>query len=271
MVSQWIHLPFIEMREKPACKSKVVSQALFGEEVQIANRHEDWFSIITPDSYSGWVPKGSFVSLEKPYLTDLEVTRLQAHVYEEAETEFGPILTLSYGSKLHLIEASSPRWLKVLLPDGREGFIQKGDVEPEIFELASFSKKFLGLPYTWGGRSSFGYDCSGFVQMLYTRLGIRLFRDARQQIGQGEPISISQLDLGDLIFWGKSEETIGHVGMYLEKGEFIHATARENKPYLRMSKLADLEWSGDEKAYYSYRCARRYIKKSGEERYGEAD
>lgn len=257
-----IHLPFVEMREKPARESKIVSQALFGEEVQVVKPGAGWFSIATPDGYSGWVPAGSFVNLKKPYQTDLEISRLQAHIYAKAETEFGPLLTLPHGSKLHLIDGSDPRWLQILLPDGREGFIQKGDVETESFELVSFAKKFLGIPYTWGGRSSFGYDCSGFVQMLYAQLGIRLLRDARQQIAQGRPIAMGQLDLGDLIFWGKSEENIGHVGMYLEEGEFIHATARENKPYLRMSQLTDLEWSGDEKAYYSYRCARRYVEKS---------
>lgn len=253
-----IHLPFVEMRERPSRDSKVVSQALFGEEVQAAHTSDGWISITTPDGYSGWVPERSFITSEDPYSKDLEVTRLCAHIYGDRDTEFGPILSVPHGSKLHLLESSDPRWLKILLPDGRQAFIQKGDVEPETFDLVPFAKKFLGLPYTWGGRSSFGYDCSGFVQMLYGKLGKSLPRDARQQILQGTPIPIDQLTLGDLIFWGKSEMEIMHVGMYLSGGEFIHASSRENKPYLRISKLTDFEWSGDGKAYYPYRCARRY-------------
>jgi hypothetical protein len=246
------------MRENPSRDSKVVSQALFAEEVRISHSLGDWVSITTPDGYSGWVLKGSFVLRENPYIKNLQVTRLCAHIYAERDTEFGPILSLAYGSKLHLLEALDFRWLKVLLPDGRQAYIQKGDVEQEPFEIVSFSKKFLGIPYTWGGRSSFGYDCSGFIQMLYSQMRIHLPRDTRQQILQGTPISLSELELSDLIFWGKNEGSIGHVGMYLSGGEFIHTSSRENKPYLRISKLTDFEWSGDEKAYYPHRCARRY-------------
>ncbi len=254
----YIHLPFVEMRGNPSRDSKVVSQALFGEEVRVSHSLGDWVCMATPDGYSGWVPKGSFVIRESPYIKNLEVTRLRSHLYAEMDTEFGPILTLAYGSKLHLLEASDPRWVKVLLPDGHQAYIQKGDVEQEPFEIVSFSKKFLGIPYTWGGRSSFGYDCSGFIQMLYRKMGIDLPRDARQQILNGTPISLAELELSDLIFWGKNEGLIGHVGMYLSGGEFVHTSSRENKPYLRISKLTDFEWSGDEKAYYPYRCARRY-------------
>ncbi len=253
-----IHLPFVEMRERPSQQSKVVSQALFGEEVHVSNRLDGWVNIMTPDGYSGWVPADSFVTSENPYSKDLEVTRLRAHIYGAMDTEFGPILSVPHGSKLHLLDSSDPRWLKILLPDGRQAFIQKGDVEPEPFELVSFAKKFLGLPYTWGGRSSFGYDCSGFVQMLYGKLGKNLPRDARQQILQGKPLPLNQLTLGDLIFWGKSEREIMHVGVYLSEGEFIHTSSRENKPYLRISKLTDFEWSGDGKACYPYRCGRKY-------------
>jgi hypothetical protein len=253
-----IHLPFVDMREQPTLQSKVVSQALFGEEVQVAHSSEGWISITTPDGYSGWVPDGSIVVREKPYPKDLEISRIKAHVYKHMDTEFGPILSLPHGSQLHLVETVDSRWLKILLPDGREAYVQKGDVEPEPFDLIPFAKKFLGIPYTWGGRSSFGYDCSGFVQMLYGRLGICLPRDARQQVLAGKPILVDQLVLGDLIFWGKSETNIGHVGMYLGEGEFIHTSSRENKPYLRISRLTDLEWRGDGKAYYPYRCVRRY-------------
>ncbi|MCP5492677.1 MAG: C40 family peptidase [Chlamydiales bacterium] len=97
--------------------------------------------------------------------------------------------------------------------------------------MPQFSQKFLGLLYIWGGRSSFGYDCSGFVQMLYSQIGIKLQRDAKQQIldSRLQSIKIDELKLGDLIFFGKSDQRIMHVGMYIGNEQFIHATARENK------------------------------------------
>jgi Cell wall-associated hydrolases (invasion-associated proteins) len=68
------------------------------------------------------------------------------------------------------------------------------------------SKRFLELPYTWGGRSSFGYDCSGFVQMLYRQMGIFIPRDAIDQMHWEKftPIPIEEAQLGDLYFLGPS-------------------------------------------------------------------
>ena len=256
-----IHLPLVDMREAPACFSKIVSQALFGEEIRLQELQGRRALIVTSDGYSGWVEAGSFIERPLSYSTDLEISRLKAHLYATPDTEFGPIFSLPYGARLRAIDSSDPRWSEVLLPDGRRAYVQKGDVEPEPFDLLNFSKKFLGLPYTWGGRSSFGFDCSGYVQMLYTRLGIALPRDAKQQMGdpKGRFVSEASLTLGDLLFWGKSKTEIKHVGMFLQGQEFIHTSARENKPYLRISKLTDFEWSGENSAISPFRTARRFI------------
>ncbi len=237
----FIAQPCVNMREEPSSNTKVVSQALFGEEVRVLEMRGVWRRLQTPDGYSGWVEGAVTVERANPWRHDLEVSRLQAHVYATADTEFGPLLTLAFGSKLECVD-SDARWHRVLLPDGRLACIQRGDVESEPFELSAFSQKFLGLPYTWGGRSSFGFDCSGYVQMLYGRLGIQLPRDARQQVHSGEPTQ--QPSLGDLIFWGHSHDDIRHVGMCLEDNTFIHTSSRENKPYLRISRLSDPEWNG---------------------------
>jgi cell wall-associated NlpC family hydrolase len=256
-----IVVPFLNMYEAPSLKAKVVSQALFAEKVLILNSSDSWLEVMTPDGYRGWVEKEGVQSLQKRYLENLEITRIKAHLYDQPDTEFGPLLSLPYGSKLHLLDESDPRWSKVLLPDQRIAYVQKGDLESEPFELSSFAKKFLGLPYTWGGRCSFGFDCSGYVQMLYGKLGILLPRDARQQIldPRAKTISLDGLKLGDLIFWGKSAEQIGHVGMFLEGEEFIHTSTQENKPYLRISQLSDFEWSGHKQAHYPFRTAKRFF------------
>ena len=245
-------IPRVVMREDPSESSKVVSEALFGEKIILLENGVGWTRIQTPDGYTGWVQEGGIQSCEK-YQPNIEVTRLAAHVYATADTEFGPLMTLPFGSKLEVIHSEATRWLTVRLSDEQIGFLQKGDVERETFELVSFSKKFLGIPYTWGGRSSFGFDCSGFVQMLYTRLGIQLPRDASQQVVLGEPVD--EPILGDLIFWGHSASEIKHVGMFLENGEFIHTSVRENRPYLRISSLLDSEWNGF--GVYRYRIIKR--------------
>jgi len=254
--------PVVDMREDPSEKSKVVSQAIFAEQVRKEKVWEKWSYIRTPDGYKGWILSENLV--KAPYNSDLKVTRPRAHIYGVKDTEYGPIKTVPYGSMVQLLDASDERWIKIALPDGSEGYIQKGDVaeEPKLShksELVAFSQKFLGLPYTWGGRSSFGYDCSGFVQMLYSHIGIELQRDARQQVLDKRLVTttLDQLELGDLLFWGKSEQKILHVGMYIGNNQFIHATSRENKPWIRISSLTDFEWSADENAYYPYRIAKR--------------
>ncbi len=267
----YVNEPVVEMREKPDPESEVVSQALFSEEVKIKEEANGWSSLFTPDGYAGWVPSKSIVKRDFPYETDLKISRLSAHLYKAKGTEGGPLKSLPFGAKLHTLDATDPRWLKVALPDGRQCYIQRGDVqlEPPLSnkeELVEFSQRFLGLPYTWGGRSGFGYDCSGFMQMLYREIGVNLERDARMQINDHrfKKIEIEELERGDLIFFKKSEAEprIMHVGLYIGNGRFIHATVRENKPWIRISHLSDPEWMGTEEAYYAYRTARQLISKS---------
>lgn len=265
----YVNEPVVNMREAPNHESKVASQTIFSENVNIEKQVGDWAHITTPDQYSGWIPVTALVSLEKAYQPSLKVSRLVAHVYGVQDTEFGPIKTLPYGSKLQVLEAINARWIKIALPNGQEGYIQTGDVVPEKemhhkMDLVAFSQKFLGLPYTWGGRSSFGYDCSGFVQMLYQHIGINLLRDAKQQIldPRFQTISIDDLEPGDLIFFGKSEQKITHVGMYLGAGQFIHTSPQENQPWLRISHVTDKVWSGSpESNNYPYRTMRQLMER----------
>jgi len=264
----YVNEPVVDMRENPTSQSQVVSQALFSEKVTVKKTIDEWSSIQTPDGYSGWVISESLVDRNTPYETQSKTSRLRAHVYGIMDTELGPIKSLPYGSRLQVLDVSDSRWVKVKLPDDHECYIQKGDLSPEPqlshkSELVDFNHKFLGLPYTWGGRSSFGYDCSGFVQMLYSQIGIDLERDARQQIldRRFRTIKLEQIEPGDLIFFGQSADKIKHVGLSIGQGQFIHATPRENQPWIRISHLSDAEWSGHEKTNYPYRTARQLIEK----------
>lgn len=268
----YIQASVVNMREQPISNSKVVSQALFAEEISMEEEADKWVYITTPDGYRGWVESNVIATLPDAYphfqssqsRHSVKVSRLSAHLYAVKDIEYGPLLTISYGVKLQVLDDEDVRWMKVALPNEREAYIQKGDVvpEPEMTqksELIDFSQRFLGLPYTWGGRSSFGYDCSGFVQMLYFQMGVNLERDAKQQIldERFKTIDLEDLESGDLIFFGKSDQKIMHVALYIGNEQFIHATARENQPYIRVSRLSDFEWSGHSDAYYPYRLARQ--------------
>jgi len=113
-----------------------------------------------------------------------------------------------------------------------------------IEETLQLARKFLGITYTWGGVSSFGFDCSGFTQMLIRQRGIEMPRDADLQAGWTgvTPVDRKDLQPGDLLFFGSSASRITHTGMYLGQGEFIHDTTHDH-PGVQISRLDDRPWT----------------------------
>jgi cell wall-associated NlpC family hydrolase len=111
--------------------------------------------------------------------------------------------------------------------------------------MVEFARRFLGLPYLWGGTSTFGYDCSGFTQMLERQRGIETPRDTQPQADWTGVVQISRDDLkpGDLLFFGRSDKKITHTGLYIGSDEFIHATAHVT-PVIQISRLSDPHWTG---------------------------
>lgn len=260
----YITEPVVDMRQEPSQNSPVVSQALIGEEIQIEKKEKDWCFITTSDSYHGWILSSSIISREDPYAPSLKVFRPSAHLYATPSMYLGPIFTVPYGTLLETVEEVNQEWIHVLLPNKTSCYIRRGDITPSFLiqekeDLVPFSYLFLNLPYTWGGRSSFGFDCSGFIQMLYKEIGCSLPRDAHQQINAPHLLAIPLEDIqpGDLIFFGASSEEITHVGMYMGENQFIHASIKENKPWLRISSLSDFEWSGAPLSERPYRAVRR--------------
>jgi len=192
---------------------------------------------------NSYAPKGSAV----------RVTTVSANVYREPDvTRHAPILRLPWEAILEVAPGPaepSARWLKVLLVDGQSAWVQRGDVGQtaaplSIEETLRLARKFLGITYTWGGISSFGFDCSGFTQMLVRQRGIEMPRDADLQAAWTGVTSVDRKNLqaGDLLFFGSSFAHITHTGMYLGRGEFIHDTTHEH-PGVQISRLDDAPWT----------------------------
>jgi gamma-D-glutamyl-L-lysine dipeptidyl-peptidase len=263
----YIRIPHAYMRDSSDPTSTIVSDALFGERVEHLEKQSYYMKIRTvADKYIGWVPRDAVATREKPFFNvqdTWEVSSVRAHVYAIRDTEKGPILTLSFGARVKVLDSSGERWIKILLVDGREAFIQKGNIAESIKNLdisamLKLSKQFLGTPYAWGGRGFDGFDCSGFVQMLYTKMGVQLPRDSKDQFSfEGfDKVELEKNQPGDLIFFG-IDEKIRHVGLSLGGGEFIHATVRDNKPWVQISSLTEEPWCGSDTL--PFRAARRLI------------
>ena len=92
-------------------------------------------------------------------------------------------------------------------------------------EIVDYAKQFLGIKYVYGGTSPSGFDCSGLVYYCYRHFGYSVNRTATAQSYNGVTVSSSSLQPGDLIFFSSSSggKYIGHVGIYVGSGQFIHA------------------------------------------------
>ena len=249
--------PVVNMYRKPTQTSDVVSQAIYGSNaIRIAGKWH-WVHIRTDDGYTGWVQSSGLLKFKgAPYATSGDVVRvsdLSANLYLEPDvTKHAPLLTLPWQSRLEALPDKVDehnRWRKVRLPDGQLAFVQNGDVSSDFTPLTidqtiAAAKKFLGVTYTWGGSSDFGFDCSGFTQMLMRLRGIVMPRDADLQAAWSGVVPVERKDLqpGDLLFFGERADHITHTGMYIGNGEFIHDTTHEH-PGVQISVLDEQPWT----------------------------
>src|SRR5215469_10167842 len=258
--------PVANMYSKPTEKSDVVSQAIYGSNVRLLEARGEWSRVQTPDRYRGWTPSRylRIVLTGEGYATagpTVQVQSIFANVYSEPDvTKHKPVITVPFETKLEIAQTAAQKpakpqkqapegWLRVQLPGLTTAWVQTGDVisdpkqlsVPESIELA---KHFLGIPYLWGGTSSFGFDCSGFTQMLVRARGITMPRDADQQAAWNGVTAVKRDDLqpGDLLFFGSSAKDITHTGMFIGDGQFIHDTTNRH-PVVQISKLDDEPWT----------------------------
>ena len=264
---QVVVVPVANMYSKPTEKADVVSQAIYGSNVKLLQSRDEWSRIETPDHYRGWtfsrylriVLTGNGYATAGP---TVQVESLFANVYAEPDvTQHKPVVTIPFEAKLEVVpdepvgrgknskKENHEGWFHVRLAGQTLAWIQAGDVVtnpkpltiPESIELA---KRFLGFPYLWGGRSSYGFDCAGFTQMLVRARGINMPRDADQQAAWTGVARVNRKDLqaGDLLFFGSSAKDITHTGMYIGDGQFIHDTTNAH-PVVQISRLDDEPWS----------------------------
>lgn len=251
-----VTVPVANMFRGSSEDTDVVSQAILGSNVAVVEDKGDWVNVRTADNYTGWIRskdmKKLFGAAYGYDATTVMVSSLSANIYrEQSVTKHAPMVTAPFDSRLvaEIPADSNVRWFKVTLPDGRTGYIQSGDVSQSpkklsIPETIALAKKFLGVTYTWGGTSSFGYDCSGFMQMLMKQRGYLMPRDADIQASWAGVVPVERKDLqpGDLLYFGSSPQKITHTGMYIGDGKFINDTTHEH-PMVRIDDLNDPYWT----------------------------
>ena len=189
-------------------------------------------------------------------LSEEHITRIPLADVQDSPLLFTPFASVE-DSDVILPVRISPRSLLKTLP-----------VSPTRgMRLVETALPFVGTPYVFGGTSPVtGFDCSGFVQYVFGKWGVRLPRTAEQQFQAGEPVGFLELQPGDLIFRANTyKHGISHVGIYIGNGKWVHAASRKQgvivsdvplfnagqEPGARRMNLANLPAVPDETPEYA--------------------
>ncbi|MEM6321118.1 MAG: C40 family peptidase [Bacteroidota bacterium] len=243
-----VNVSVCNIRSKSGHSQELATQSLLGTPIKVLDRHKEWFLVQTPDKYIAWLDHGGFVQVNqneyREWISAPKViyTRDFGFSYEKADVNSQKITDLVAGNMLKSV-GKEGNFLKVEYPDGRTAFVPKRetlnydswlvDNQPDANDILTTAREYLGRPYLWGGTSGKGMDCSGFTKTVFYLNGVQLARDASQQVHTGQLVetdeTLKNTLPGDLLFFGRKataeqKERITHVGIYMGKGEFIHAS-----------------------------------------------
>jgi hypothetical protein len=113
-----------------------------------------------------------------------------------------------------------------------------GKADDMGYIAARTAERFVGIPYRWGGNTVVdGMDCSGFARAVYNLCGVNIPRTSVEQFKIGQKVDRDELQDGDLVFFGSSEDHITHVGIYVGNNRFVHAPKRGED--IKISTLSD--------------------------------
>lgn len=225
------------------------TQVINSESMIVLDEDADSYKVLLQSGDKGWVKK-SEVAATEPFANVKIVDSLKAHIYKSPSVMQEPAYSVPYSAKVDYLGVEEGKWLKVvyLSPSGKkEGWIQKKDVvdEHSILDADSsitFAERFLERPYTWGGTSSDGLDCSGLVKTVFKRRGLEMPHSASKQSLMGLKVEKENLKRGDLVFFQRNNKIV-HVGLYRGDGTFIHACAHETgRPAVRINHLNEPIW-----------------------------
>ncbi|CAH0345768.1 C40 family peptidase [Bacillus sp. CECT 9360] len=240
-IDSWLSKLTYETRLELCNANLVQSQVLFGQEVIITDEQDGWAKIFVPEQpsgkdhrgYPGWMPKEQLAESVEWDISEGPVATViskRAMLYSENELL---LFEVSYQTILPVI-AEKPDRVIVKLPEGT-GYIKTEDVvvshswddrpKGSGKDIVAEGERFLGLPYLWGGMSSFGFDCSGFSYTLCRAIGYIIPRDAADQAAAGKQIELDAIQPGDLLFFAYEEGkgSIHHVGIYYGDGKLLHS------------------------------------------------
>jgi cell wall-associated NlpC family hydrolase len=210
--------PQAPVRCAPVFDAELMTEALMGEIVTVYEQTEEGWSWgqLDADGYVGYVPTAA---LETPGPAPThQVAAVRTLIFPGPSIKLPPIAALSFASAVTITGVTDN--LAVTASGGyvpARHLAPYGAIGPDFVATA---ERFVGVPYLWGGKTSFGIDCSGLVQLALSAAGIVCPRDSdMQEAVVGQRIVVSNLRRGDLMFWK------GHVAIVRDNVTLIHANA----------------------------------------------
>ena len=214
------------IRAEASQVAEMTSQLLFGERFTVINETGNWLYISCfHDAFEGWL----FSNQASP-LTKDEFTALN----KEPQTFSFDLVSSAISNQEHIpiiLGSSLPSFDGLSFRIQNKKVIYNGQVLTPDFEhpdnslVQKISYKFLNAPFLWGGRSAFGIDAAGFVQVVFQCCGFRLPRTIQQQIQLGKTIHLlGEAKLGDIVYFKTDEDD--HIGICLGNETVIHCSEK---------------------------------------------
>ena len=217
-------LSAIALRKEARHSSEMVSQLLYNELYTVLDKTQEWVLIQTDfDQYEGWIQAKQFAEISEEEYEALKGKK--TYLINKPIAEYkGRLLTM--GTPIY-----EPHFDAVEMPN---------EFHPEL--MVDYAKMLLNAPYLWGGRTAFGFDCSGMVQVCAHLCGFLLPRDASQQIEYGELVYfLQETQPGDLAFFGNEDGKITHVGIVMGNEQIIHCSGQVRIDYLDQTGIFNKE------------------------------
>jgi cell wall-associated NlpC family hydrolase len=232
------------LREGPSSAATLLTEALKGERVTIYDRNGDGFAWgqLSSDGYVGWLPDSA---LAKPAGKPTHwITSLRTFAFPGPSIKLPPADTLVMGAMVTVVREDGPFAVT------RDGWYlprqHVGSIGLHENDFVAVAERFVGTPYLWGGKSSFGIDCSGLVQLSLNAAGTGCPRDSdMQQDGLGRALDSTEsgkLQRGDLMFWK------GHVAIVRDAETIVHANAHHMATVIENTReaIARIKEAGSE-------------------------
>jgi cell wall-associated NlpC family hydrolase len=224
----------VNLRSGPSTSHSVVTMGTKGDRAYILGVENGWYRVIFNN--------------EICYIRS-DFLKLSQYPYENQASPNSPIFYR--GGKSTGVEPSAEALKGSSGESGNGSGGSGGSVSSNLTgeQVVAFAKKFLGVPYKWGGTTPAGFDCSGFVYYVYNSLGYKLSRMIVEMNKQGVYVPKSELQPGDvIIFQNTYASGLSHVGIYVGDGKFIHAPNSRS-----VVSFADLNSDYYTSHYYSAR------------------